>query len=224
MDTTNEQRLPNCLSLKRLSLEGAAPAKGSELVATPGGGASTSYPNFFQEQQHTHWCWAAVSTALGNYYQSQTWSTFTQLQLYCAMFGLTPSQCTGTRYTDSLCNRDYQLIPPMQYVGVFRKGVIGTPSRNALRIELVNDRPFAVHLNPNTGADEGHFVVISAYSPGTSGNSLALWYVCDPWAAGLMRWVVCDTFPERYPGDPNSTWDYTYYTAKGAPNPASRGG
>lgn len=221
MDTSNEQRLPNCLSLKRLSLDPPAQAKAGELMATPGGGATTNYPAFFEVQQHTRWCWAAVTTGLGNYYQSQYGRTYTQLGLYCAIFGLLQSQCTGSAYTDSVCNQSYELEGPMKYVGVFKKSVQGTPSRQVLRLELVNDRPFAVKLSSNTGND-GHFVVISAYNlRTTSGSSdpVAMWYVCDPWGAGLRRWVVCDTFPEKYPGDPDATWAYTYYTGRGTPDP-----
>ncbi|OZI23165.1 hypothetical protein CAL26_06710 [Bordetella genomosp. 9] len=224
MDPNTQSRLPACLALKPLSLDSGAQGKTGEFVGTPGGGATTAFPGFLEGQQHTQWCWAAVATGLGNYYQSQSGQSYTQLQIYCAVFGLTQNQCSGTSYTDALCNRVYELVTPLQFVGAMRKLVLGMPSRQVLRTELVNDRPFAVYLSRGEATAVGHFVVISAYNPRQvpgSSDPVPMWYVCDPWAGGTQRWVVCDTFPEQYPGDPNTTWGYTYYTARMQPGSLS---
>ena len=225
MVSTNEKRLPACLSLKRLSLSGSQQGKNDQLLETSGGGSTSGYANLsFEAQTHDQWCWAAVSTSLGNYYHSPNYH-FTQPQIVCATIGLAQGSCSGSSYNEARCNVPKPLENPLKYVGAFKTLSQGSLSVITLRTELAAARPFVVGI-AKQGQKVIHFVVICDYdlvAPQPSSSKVPMWYVCDPWAGGKKQWIAVDAFPSQYPEDMNTSWAETFTTTKATPDPGAKG-
>lgn len=207
MTSPKAEKLPACISLKRLSLSGAPPSippvAGSELYGTQTGGAYTSYNQYAEHQERSRWCWAAVASSMGNYYwPSEEWNQERIVRLILH----------GT-----LSNVGHELPPALQLVATLKQVVMGSmPAVQELRNELVMNHPFAVKIAPKKSRPNTHVLGIGAldYLP-LNGTTVPMWWVCDPWPAQSNRWVAVNDFPSRYPEDPGSDWIETYYTMKG---------
>jgi hypothetical protein len=212
MSSEKPRRLPGCLRVKPLKLD--LPDKpdpmAGQLTGTPEG-EGTTYYSYFQLQKHSQWCWVAVASSMCSYYYRPQ-AGYTQETIFCGVKGLAQGTCSAPNYTDDTCDKPGRLDASMSYAKVLAEAMPAPPpSVQDLRLELLNDRPFALRLESVANQEDGHFVAISGYTNAT-GNAPAMWYVCDPWIG--KNFVSVAKFPQEYSPNPGSTWSFTYYGGK----------
>lgn len=115
--------------------------------------------NFYMQlQEKTNWCWAAVTTSISKYYDSN--STYNQKQIVEKMLSI-PCMCNN-QSTCSLCNKPYFLGEALETYGVLKKAIPNRISKKRLKQELKNNRIVVIAIKWNNSAT-GHLLTISHY-------------------------------------------------------------
>jgi ABC-type bacteriocin/lantibiotic exporter with double-glycine peptidase domain len=122
---------------------------------------SNELPGFsMQQQEHDHWCWAAVATSLARFYDSATkWKE----QCTVANAHLQRSDCCSAAAAEE-CNVARIMEEVLQTVGLFREWHIGPKPFDAV-CEAIDDNR-AIVCRIVWSGDGGHFVVITGYDRG----------------------------------------------------------
>jgi len=172
------------------------------LVGAPGGVPPFATPARTQRldfdlwhQEMDNWCWAAVSSAIGNFYAGSV--GFHQCDVAAIALG---RPCCPS---PSLCDEPYFLEDGLGAVG-HPATVTKTIPNYEIQADIDAGRPVAARIQWAAGG--GHFVVIEGYSTTVGGQLL---YVEDPWSGGHD--VMDSEFRTSYQGA--GSWSHTYRTA-----------
>ncbi len=170
--------------------------------AAPGGGpAGAQWPdtrrlNFeLWHQDMDNWCWAAVSSAIGNYYDGRArWS-----QCGVASRCLTEACCPPA----TPCDRGWYL--ELGLADVQHPATLEWPLDISQIQQHINaETPIGVRIQwPDP--DKGHFIVIEGYDRTPDGDVI---YVEDPWTGSHN--VDSQELNEAYDG--KGRWSHTYLT------------
>ncbi|MET0966740.1 MAG: papain-like cysteine protease family protein [Nakamurella sp.] len=152
--------------------------------------------NFVMQQQtQTNWCWAATSASIAAYYDAAT--TWTQCRVANGELGR--GDCCGVGASGP-CNVPHTLQTALTRVGRQAQFVGGTVTREAIRGEILANRPMCARTAWSGGG--AHFVAISGFVVGD------LIEIDDP-ISGVSD-VDYDVFTTSYLG--SGTWTHSYYT------------
>jgi hypothetical protein len=138
-------------------------------------------------QNHSQWCWAAVSVSVAAFLdQSSNWtqcSLATQVkQVDC---------CEG--YTDA-CDNGEVLSKPLKVVGVYGGFHSTALSYRQVKQTIEQSLPVCCFIDWHDGSVVGHFVVVGGWLEGDSGTVYL--DVFDP-SDGGVRQVVYDQFVQQ---------------------------
>jgi len=173
------------------SLGGAAPASGT----------LTGFS--IQAQQHTEWCWAAVTTSVAVFFGSVNW---TQCKVAAGELNL---NCCGSDGPNG-CNKPWYLDRPLARVGHLDRLLPQVIPMATVQQEILADRPIGCRIAWAQGS--AHFVAIGGWSTDPDGTDYVDAY--DP-AHGLLVQKTYADFVSSYsmPGD---SWTHTYFTLRSA--------
>lgn len=176
---------------------------GAEVVAQPPiGGApqSKSLNLVMQSQQQTNWCWTAVGTSVGLFYEPQ--QVWTQCQLVNGEFNLTSCCQDGST---AACNKPWRLERALSWVGHYQGNASGSAAFTSVKNHIDQDRPVGGFIRWK-GGGVGHFVVIKGYR---EQNGLQRVEVEDPFYGSSV--YTFDDFRLRYQ-NATGAWTWTYFT------------
>jgi hypothetical protein len=126
-----------------------------------------------QKQEHSNWCWAAVSVSVDRFFDSG--SSWQQCGMAHAELGL--PCCEGT---DQRCNKPFFLEQALDRVGRLKGSPQPAPlSFSQIKLELDAGHPVGVRIEWNDGS--GHFVLITGYNE----------------TPGVQRLTIDDPFYDR---------------------------
>ena len=147
---------------------------------------------FIQEQTQSNWCWAAVSSSVGNYYQTGSWT-----QCDVASFSLSRDCCDNAES----CNIYNVLDKPLKITHSYNYHTFTIASENDILQEINMGRPFCLRCAWSNGG--AHFVVIYGI-----GNGCIL--VADSIFGCSINNL--ESFPSFYYG--GGRWTHSYFTIK----------
>ena len=171
------------MSLQSLNLE----STGSNLS---GGAAAVTLPQFMQPQQQTNWCWAAVGTSVGLFYNTGKWT-----QCDTATGCLPGEDCCKA---PAPCNVYGYLNESLSYTKSYDRYQSGTISVNTIKNELQAGNPVGTRVAWYGGG--AHFMTIT----GVSGNDIT---IQDP-IFGTTT-MAYSNYASRYQS--GGTWTGTYF-------------
>lgn len=122
-------------------------------------------PFVMRNQCQTEWCWAAVAESVARFYRPA--SAITQSELVNRELKRTDCSCT---VVGGPCNEPSYLAPSLDRAGGhLRAWLVGARATEAELIgEVDAGRPVCVRLARSP--QEGHFVVVVGYLPGSDGD------------------------------------------------------
>src|SRR6202521_391800 len=147
-------------------------------------------------QLMTMWCWAAVSSAIGNYYAG------TELWTQCSVASLVRGKkCCPT---NPVCNKGNSLKLALMDVGHLNRMFARPLSVADIQAQIDRRHPVGVRIaRYNNG---GHFIVIDGYSVSNDGELIS---VEDPWTGSHD--VVYHELVTAYAG--KGSWSHAYVTS-----------
>ncbi len=162
-----------------------------------------------QQQEHSEWCWAAVTASVDQFFNPE--STWCQCRLANRMAKAVKLKvkacgtCQKPKGVPEKCNHPWVLDRPLKIVGRL-KGNLKLKPLSFAQIEkkIKAGRPVCARVQWGPGPD-GHFVVISGCDTAKSGNRYV--DVEDP-LNGSSTWLF-DEFLVNYQYA-QGTWDVTY--------------
>jgi hypothetical protein len=156
-----------------------------------------------QQQSQDQWCWAAVSTSVSLFFDSQ--SGWKQCKIVDEALDVTVC-CNSTFASSTNCNQQWYLNKALDIMGHLSKLEKGAQSFKLIAKEIEEGRPLGCLIKWDGGNGGGHFVVISGVN--TDENSLD---IDDSWN-GPTKDLPYDVFKEKYRGD--GLWEYSFFTKK----------
>lgn len=171
-------------------------------ASAPGGAAAQSdvLDNFTVEhQQQDNWCWAAVSTSISRFFNSQ--STWTECSL--ANAELQRSDCCGAGGPVG-CNIPWYLDTALTSTGNLASYQRGTTTFAEVQNQIAAKHPLGCRIGWQ--GDGGHFVALGGWVLAPDGTQYIDVY--DP-IYGFSQ-VTLATFSSAYQG--NGSWTDTYFT------------
>jgi len=168
------------------------------------------------DQEHSLWCWAAVSESVAKFYTHR--SPLTQCQIATEVIG-DNANCCG----NGDCNTDMQLELGLRETKNFKKIERKALEWEDVVAEILDERVICATIDWDTSDRDGpcHFVVIFGYSIGrTSGVKKV--YIEDPVDAQGMRFMEFEEFKTNYVCTTlgrGGTWIESFLTIK----PPNRG-
>jgi len=177
-------------------------------LAAAGGGADFSIvthilPDFMQPQQQDNWCWAAVGTSVGVFFQTGAW-TQCGTAAGCLPGGL---DCCGD---PGPCDVYGYLNTSLTYTKSFNQTIQGTYGASDVEAQVNMGWPVCVRVAWNGGG--AHFLAMSGYSYPDDDPSAVTLYLQDS-IYGDSSMAFGD-FPALYNG--GGTWTHTYLTQPNA--------
>ena len=173
------------------------------IAASPLGGTLPTTATLglsMQQQLQANWCWAAVSSSISHYYNSD--SAWTQCSI--ANSELSQSSCCDDGASAS-CNQPWYLDQALTCVGHFSSVSSAVEMYNDVQVLVANKEPLGVRIGWLGGG--GHFVAISGY---TSIGGTQFVDVEDPIYGSST--VTYQGFCTSYQG--NGTWTHSYRTQR----------
>jgi hypothetical protein len=189
-------------SLQVTRLHRPAPAAAAAAAAgAAGAGITTRTLSMVMEhQQQTNWCWSAVATSVGLFFQTGDW---TQCGTANGCLNLPGTDCC----TDpGPCDVYGFLNQSLTFTKSFNTFFSGTASAADIQAEIGQNDPVCVRVAWNT--DGAHFLSITGYSFPDSDPSQFTLYLEDS-IYGNTTMLLTD-FPADYHG--GGTWTHTYLT------------
>lgn len=161
-------------------------------------------------QEQTNWCWAAVTQSIATFYRVPSMN---QCALVGKILGLQSNNfCCGNGGTP-ICNQQWYLHLALGAVQCLH-GVVGR-ARPAIPLEEVKfelglGQPVGVRVEWAAGPAKGggHFVVISGWKQGASGDAYVT--VQDPWGPSTEQMPIQE-FADNY-GTDKGVWTHSYFT------------
>ena len=151
-----------------------------------------------EPQLKENWCWAAISSSIGRYYQTGHWQQ-QQLAYDVLKAKHGPTAAPGDNHP---CTLDHGL----SHVGCLGNWSQGKPSFEQLQYAINDERPVCLRLAWFSGG--AHYLVIKGYNPRT----LEL-YIDDPrYGTSISRY---GDFPFGYK-KVGGLWSETFWTGRGA--------
>jgi hypothetical protein len=185
-ETTRQQIDPT----GSLSALGGAPPSGTTLTFS------------MQNQNHTEWCWAAVSVSISHFYNSV--SSWTQCDVVDAEFSLSNCCSNGS---SSQCNQPWYLDKALTRTSNLNVMSTEVTSYQDLNTEIENGYPLCCRIGWNGGG--GHFVALHGYLNKSVGSSIENWVdVGDPWYGPSS--LLYDDFRTKYQN--TGKWTHSYTT------------
>lgn len=164
------------------------------LAGGAGPGGSNALPFAMQTQQETNWCWAATTSSVSGFFDTNSQWTQCGVASSCLM----SSCCTAP----GPCNCTHTLDDPLSRTGNLQgPPFFGSDTTNGLQSEIDQGRPVCCFISWAGGG--GHFVAISGYNWSTGDV-----FIEDPLYGRAT--IPFSTFVSTYRG--SGRWDYTYYT------------
>ncbi|MCW2308735.1 papain-like cysteine protease family protein [Rhodobium gokarnense] len=157
-------------------------------------------PLNMQHQQQTNWCWSAVGTSVGLFFQTGSW---TQCDTANGCLGY--SDCCNNP-VPSPCNVYGYLDRSLTYTKSFASMTGSTASAATIESQINTGYPVCVRVAWTGGG--AHFLSITGYSFPVSNPSNVTIYLEDS-IYGTTSMPLAD-FPAQYHG--GGTWTHTYYT------------
>lgn len=156
------------------------------------------FPYFMQQQQQSNWCWAAVGTSVGIFFQTGNWT-----QCDTANNGCGRKDCCST---PSNCNIYGYLNTSLEYTKSLSQYLQTSYSVNNVQTQINLGYPVGVRVSWFTlGA---HFNVIAGYSyPDNDPDNVTI-FIQDP-IYGKTQIAFSD-FPKNYQS--GGTWTHTCTT------------
>jgi hypothetical protein len=184
-------------SLQVTPLRVASPAAGA---ATGGADITRTLPMTMQPQQQTNWCWSAVATSVGLFFQTGNWTQ-------CG----TANGCLNLPGTDCCidpdpCNVYGYLDQSLTFTKSFNGIFAGTATAAEIRAQIDQGDPVCVRVAWNGGG--AHFLSITGYShPASDPDQLTL--SLEDSIYGNSTMLLAD-FPANYHG--GGDWTHKYLT------------
>jgi len=154
-----------------------------------------------QDQQQSHWCWAAVTASVDSFYSGA--AARTQCLVAGAVLG---AGCCGAN--GPLCNQAANLGNALSVIGRFRQRIVGRLSFDQLKAQIDGQRPVGIRIQWR-GAG-GHYLLVTGYE---AASSAQLVEVSDPALPdGLIPYdTLCETYQNsERPGRSSGFWSHTY--------------
>lgn len=174
----------------------AAPTLPPLLGVGPIGGnsAQVALPFAMQLQEMSNWCWAAVTSSVSQYFDSNSQWTQCAVASKC----LTEPCCSS----DGPCNQPWTLDHPLSVTSNLKGSVfVGAASMVVIASEISKGRPVCCHIDWGNGM--GHFVAVTGYSSGVNDVE-----VQDPLVGSAL--LPYATFVSNY--QEIGTWGFSYFT------------
>ena len=146
-----------------------------------------------QRQDTEYWCWAALSSALGQYYNTEK---LQQCEILCKI--LNRPYCCEEK---TECAEQYPLASGLDVVRVESCKIDGPPEFARLCEELRNHKPVCARLSAN---GIGHLIAVSGY------DAIRKEIMIQDPANGGTSWMSFAAFPENYWS--GAQWTHTYWT------------
>lgn len=185
-------------SLQVTSLQAMPPV----LAAPAGGGATVaqSLAMTMQTQQQTNWCWSAVATSVGLFFQTGNW---TQCGTANGCLNLPGTDCC---MDPNPCNVYGFLDTSLTFTQSFNQVFAGTASAADIEQQIGQNDPVCVRVAWDV--EGAHFLSITGYSfPDSDPNQFTISLEDSIYGSSTM--LLAD-FPASYQG--GGTWTHTYLT------------
>ena len=172
-----------------------------------------------QMQQQTKWCWAAVTTSVLSFLDSDT--SLTQCQVVRKCFGQPQNDAeTGADCCQSgnseVCNKTFKLSQALETMGILESYVNSTLTLNEIRRQISAGVPLAIRIgwrdrNGNL-SNSGHFVMLTAVGPDDPRGENHSWVrVADP-KDKVASYTTYGTLKNNYKCQ--GQWTHTYLIKK----------
>ncbi|WP_103068633.1 papain-like cysteine protease family protein [Aquimarina sediminis] len=165
-------------------------------------GSDVWLPIDINKQLKSRWCWAAIASAVGNYYQT---CTIKQKSLVKKI--LRDVDYDQSKYTESEIqekNINFKLDIALKFVGSFSHWTLGKPIFERIQFEINQGRPLGVRLEWFKGG--AHYILVKGYNA-EEGNLI----IEDSLHGSSIQ--LYDTFPEKY-REGGAVWTETFWTNK----------
>lgn len=154
-----------------------------------------------EKQQHSKWCWAAVTASVARYYgQNQ----YTQCKLATWRFGGKACDCCAEPFQEGDCNKTSSTKDALAHVGNLASGTDDSLSWEQVKHEIDAGRPVGVAVKWNSTGSR-HAVVITGYNDDKEIT------VRDPGKVA-MSVLPFDEFPAKYRS--GASWAATFKTKR----------
>lgn len=173
----------------------AAPAAGA--APTMAAAALTDF--IVTPQEQAEWCWAAVSSSVGNFYGQASWT-----QCAVASAELTPLNCCGDAAAGD-CNKPWRLDTALRSVGHFDRMTSASLAFDAVQAEINARRPVGCRIAWAGGG--AHFVALGGWL--IAGNGTQYVDVRDSFYGPTRKRYVDLVSAYKSPGD---EWSHSYFT------------
>ncbi|MBF0283334.1 MAG: hypothetical protein HQL51_02640 [Magnetococcales bacterium] len=159
-------------------------------------------PLVMQRQTQTNWCWSAVGTSVGLFFQTGQW---TQCDTANGCLKLAGVNCCNAP-TPAACNVYGYLDKALTYTKSFKSVSSGTATTQALADQINMGRPVGVRVEWNGGG--AHFMAITGYKYCAILSSVVTIVIQDPIFGETI--MLYRDFAANYQS--GGTWNGTYLT------------
>lgn len=151
-------------------------------------------------QQQNNWCWAAIATSIGNFYDN---SSLSQKEIVSRLLNIDISLLPDQTDDKHISNQQRTLDESLTLVNSFSHWSLGRPSFERLLLEISAGRPVCVRIEWLEGG--AHYLVIKGINPGEQ-----LLHIEDSLHGPSV--VAYNSFPKLYLGM-GAIWTETFWTA-----------
>jgi hypothetical protein len=166
-----------------------------------------------QKQEHSDWCWAAVTSSVDRYFNPK--STWCQCKLASRMAKAerlkvrSCGSCNGSKSTPEVCNQPWYLQKALKIVRRLKGEPLPGPlSFSKIRKALEAGKPVCVMVLWGKGP-EAHFVAITGCVKGPKGER---WVDVEDPDMGSSTWLY-EEFRSNYQYD-KGHWNFTFRVKK----------
>lgn len=154
------------------------------------------------EQLKSRWCWAAIASAVANYYQTMR---ITQVEVVNSLLP-DPDAGNGLYSEQELLERNinFKLDVALKYVNCFSHWTIGKPVFERIQFEINQGRPMGVRLEWFKGG--AHYILVNGYND-RDGSII----IEDPLHGPSVQ--AYNKFPDNY-RESGAVWTETFWTNK----------
>ncbi len=154
------------------------------------------------QQRKSRWCWAAIASAVGSYYQTDT---IEQEELVEQLLeGISHDEELYSKDEIKEQNVNFKLDKALKYVNSFSHLKLGKPIMERIQFEINQGRPFGVRIEWFKGG--AHYVLVKGYN--AEDGSL---FIEDSLHGSSVQ--PYNQFPDEY-REGGAVWTETYWTNK----------
>ena len=166
-----------------------------------------------EHQKCTQWCWAAVTLAIGTFFNDDATFPSKQCALANDMVGARKNCCTDCHCeTDPFdtCNRSINLGVVLANYRYGRDGSSGVArlTFDEVRDEIEDEHPIAVSIKLQEPAAPSHAIVIFGYTDDETLN------IADPMQAGTQISATLDELLNGTSTQLHGTWEAAFRTKR----------